>query len=482
MRDTILVVLLCCAACSLPAETTALSAQTAAFRNCAIDGIPGVVRCGTVRVAESPDAAAGRQIDLRVIVAAAHSGAPLGDPVVPLAGGPGQGAADLAVMMAQRYAFLRERRDIVLIDQRGTGASNGLHCTPAAKPAELMGKLFDAARLADCRDQLAKRADLTKYSTQFAAADYARVFDQLGYRDVNIIGVSYGTRLGLELARRMPSRVRTLTLEGVAPSIPFEWPKMAAPDNERALRLLIEDCAADAGCRDSYPRFQLDVDRAFTRLAQAPVNVTVTDPMTAVADRVTFGTTDMAYALRGLLYGNEALSLPKWFREAAAGRFDAFAQAYVRRARTLDAQVATGVHLGVYCAEDVPFVDWVAAQQLARNTRLGTYLLDQYRRACEIWPRAPATASAREPVRSAVPALLMSGRRDPVTPPRTAEEAAKTLPNAKVLIWRYGAHGTDGLSSRDCRINIQRAFVQSGRSDALPTGCATRDPTLPFAR
>jgi pimeloyl-ACP methyl ester carboxylesterase len=472
--------LLVCAACSTSAETdTVQRPRPAAFRDCTIAGIIGTVRCGTVRVAESSAAPAGRQIELRVIVVPAYAATPAVDAILPLVGGPGQGAADLAVTLAQRYDYLRAERDLLLVDQRGTGQSNGLHCNQAGSARALMGKLFD--RVAECRDRLSQQADLTKYTTMAAAGDYERVFDELGYRQVNIIGNSYGSRMGLELARRFPARVRTLTIESVVPTT-FDWPSVAAVDADAALQAVVDDCAADRSCSAMFPRFRQDIDLAFTRVRRDAVTASVRDPLTGTVERVPFGETDLAYATRGVLYGSDALSLPSWFRLAAEGGFEAFAQAYVSRARALDAQIALGVHFGVYCTEDVPFVDWSRAEQAASGTRLARYLIDQYRGACEVWPKSAVPTAYREPVQSAVPALLMSGRRDPVTPPRTAEYAARTLSRARVLVWPYGGHGSDGLVSRDCRVGIQRSFIQSADSERLPIDCATSDPVLPFNR
>jgi pimeloyl-ACP methyl ester carboxylesterase len=476
-----IVLLLTVAACSTPAETAAVrQPRPAAFGECTIAGIAGTVRCGTVPVLESADVGtAGRQIDLRVIVVPALTATPAPDAILPLVGGPGQGAAELAAALTQRYAWLRDERDLVFVDQRGTGQSNGLQCVQGRSVHDLMGQMFD--HLIECRDQLSQRADLTQYTTSIAAADYERVLDALGYRQVNLIGVSYGSRMALELTRRFPPRVRTLTIEAVVPTT-FDWPSMGAADHDAALQVLMDDCSADPSCRVAFPRFRQDIDLAFARVAQGTITATVRDPLTGRVERVPFGTTDLAYATRGVLYGNEALSLPAWFRQAAEGQFDAFAQAYVSRARTLDAQIALGVHFGVYCAEDLPFVDWPRAEKAAAGTRLSTYLIEQYRRACEIWPRGSVPASFREPVQSSVPALLMGGRRDPVTPPRTAEEAARTLPRGRVLIWPSGGHASDGLIARDCRVSIQRSFIQSAESDRLPVECATRDPALPFNR
>jgi pimeloyl-ACP methyl ester carboxylesterase len=420
-----------------------------------------------------------REIDLRVIVLPAQTNTPLPDPILPLVGGPGQGAADLAATFAARYAGFRDQRDIVFVDQRGTGRSNGLRCDGPIATAELMGTLFDHARLPACRDALATHADLTRYTTTNAARDYDAVLDQLGYRDANFIGTSYGSRLGLEIARQLPLRVRTLTIEAIVPPT-FAWPSLGAADADAALNTLIDQCAADATCRQAFPRFAQDIDLAFTRLRREPAMVPVRDPATGAIARVPFSHSDLAYATRGILYGNEALSLPLWFGNAAEGDFSALAQAYVTRARALDAQIALGVLFSVYCAEDLPFVNWPAAEASARGTRLGTLLLDQYRKGCEVWPRASIDASFRTPVHSSVPTLVMAGRRDPVTPPRSAEEAARTLPRSKLVIWPHGGHGNDGLASPECRVSILRDFLRTADPDALSIACVTRDQPLPF--
>jgi pimeloyl-ACP methyl ester carboxylesterase len=445
---------------------------------CQVEGVAGPARCATVRVRES--ATGDRTIDLRVIVLPATSSPAAPDPIVPLAGGPGQGSADLARFMAQRFAAFRDRRDLVLIDQRGTGTSNGLWCGAPPTTAGLMGALFDRARLTECRDQLARNADLTQYTTSIAARDYVGVFDQLGYETVNVIGISYGTRLGLELARLMPQRIRTLTIEAVAPP-DFGWPSSGARDADAALDALIDDCRDDAACRRNFPRFRQDVDAAFSRLRSDPLRVPVRDPNSGGVEDVFFGESDLAYATRGALYGNEALALPLWFRRAAEGDYSAFAQAYVTRARTLDAQIAFGVHFGVYCSEDLPFVDWTAAERAAAGTRLGRFLIDEYRKACDVWPRAAIDPAFRAPVKSDVPTLIMSGRRDPVTPPRTGAHVMRSLTRSAMVTWPHGGHGTDGQRSADCRAGIISEFLRAARPDALPIACASSTANLlPF--
>jgi pimeloyl-ACP methyl ester carboxylesterase len=398
---------------------------------------------------------------------------------VPLAGGPGQGAADLSGAYGGQLNFLRDTRDILLVDQRGTGRSNGLHC-PANEPTPaLFDHLFNPARLKQCRDELSKRADLTKYTTPLAASDFARVWDALGYQRVNLIGTSYGSRMALELTRQFPGRIRTVTLDAVAP-VSLTWPSLAAPDADAALAALVDDCKADGPCARAFPHFTQDIDAAFARVSREPVAATVRDPASGEMVRVRFGRSDLGYAVRGLLYGDAAFSLPLWFKEAAAGHYDRFAQAYVDRARGLDREIADGVHLGVYCAEDLPRVNWQAATAAARPTHLGTYLLDEYRAACAVWPRGAVPPSYFEPVHSRVPTLLLTGRRDPVTPPRTATDAARTLEGSRILLWRHGGHASDGLLQRGCRASIVKAFIQSGSVANLPVGCMATTP-LAFA-
>ena len=445
---------------------------------CSIAGLPDPAWCGTVRVAENPTWL-GRRLSIRVVVIPARTEPRAPDPILVLPGGPGQSAVDLILSLAQRADAFRDRRDLVLIEQRGTGESSGLHCEPPASAVDLMGRLFDPGRLAACRDQLSPRADLSRYTTTLAAGDYDRILESLRYRQVNVWGISYGTRLGLEIARRFPHRVRTLLLESVVP-MTFTWPTTGATDLDAALDALIDDCAADAECARAFPTFAQDVAAAFARLRGTAPLVDVRDPATGTILRVPLSATDLAYATRGLLYGNDALSLPLFFAEAAAGRYDAFAQAYVNRARGLDREIARGVHLGVYCAEDLPFVDWPRALEDAAGSRIGPYLLDEYRRACELWPRGAIPAWFRDPITIAVPSLLISGRRDPVTPPRTAEDTARTMSGARVLVWRYGAHGTDGLIGRECWTQLVREFIDSADPDGLSTACMDADPRRPF--
>jgi pimeloyl-ACP methyl ester carboxylesterase len=297
------------------------------------------------------------------------------------------------------------------------------------------------------------------------------IFDALAVRRVHVWGVSYGTRMGYELARRFPDRVRTLTLEGVVP-VTFNWPTTGAADLDAALRTITDDCLADQPCATAYPDLRRDVGAAYARLQKRPIAVDVVDPSTGAPARVAFSHADLAYAVRGILYG-DGTRLPSLFTDAARGNYGGFAQAYVTRARNLDRQIAEGLLLGVYCAEDLPFIDRPAAEKAAAGTRIGSYLLDQYRRACEIWPRGTIPAGFRDATPVDVPTLMFSGRHDPVTPPRTAEEAARALPRSRRLIWKYGGHGVEGARAA-CRNRIVADFMASADAARLDTACVNQ--------
>ena len=156
---------------------------------CAIPELVAPVRCGTVRVVES-GAWLGRTIPLRLVVVQASASRPVADPVLLLVGGPGQAATELVTAYAPQITALRSDRDVILIDQRGTGQETGLHCNPPASPADLMGRIFEPGRLVECRDALSQRADLTRYTTTNAASDYIKILRALRYSQVNVWGLS----------------------------------------------------------------------------------------------------------------------------------------------------------------------------------------------------------------------------------------------------------------------------------------------------
>src|SRR5262245_32071250 len=264
------------AAAAPAAQEPAKDAQRLHLETCALPGIERV-RCGTFRVPENRAQPDKRSIDLNVVVLAAKNAQRAADALFILQGGPGQAATTLAEFYAETFAGLRDTRDIVLVDQRGTGASNPLVCRlggSKADPGGYLGDIFPVNRVRACRAELERGADLTQYTTPIAMDDLEEVRAALGYERVDLYGTSYGTRAVLVYLRAHPERVRSMILKGVVP-MSVIVPLPFAEDSQRALDLLLEDCAADATCAAAYPRPRAEFASIVDGLRRAPRRVAV---------------------------------------------------------------------------------------------------------------------------------------------------------------------------------------------------------------
>ena len=433
MRGMFVVVLVACF------HGTALAGQV--LVPCDPSGPLSGLHCGTVDVPEDHGDPESRRIALNVVVAPAEGSAPRPDPLFILSGGPGQGAAAIAPFLLQGRTPEFASRDVVLVDQRGTGSSNPFHCPVAALPTDHFGRILGSDQsLAVCLRDVEGRARPELYTTTQTAHDHEVVRQALGYDRINLSGASYGTRLALEYARRYPDRVRTMSLAGVAP-VDFRAPLEYARLSQQALDRLFSDCQADDRCRRAFPELDRAWDEVRARLADngpAQVSITVRDE----AFRASYSSLDFAYTIRTMLYGPQALEIPALLYDTwRTGDYSAFAERHARRAEMLWPQVALGLHLSVFCSEDVPFIEDREIETATKGTYLGTWVIEEYRRACAAWPRGEIPADFHEPVRSDVPVLIISGRRDPSTPPTTGERVRLHLPNSVHLVHRWGGHG-----------------------------------------
>ena len=475
-------VLLVSTACERPAAPApaSASAQRLALAPCRLPGASAQLRCGTLEVFEDRAIRSGRKLKLHVAVAPALSSNPSPDPVFILAGGPGQAASDIAPLMLQALERVRRERDLVFLDQRGTGRSNGLECElgdPEADLAERLRAQFDEQKVRACISELSKKADLRLYTTPVAMDDLDEVRAALGYENINLWGGSYGTRAALVYMRQHPERVRTAILDGVAP-MQLLLPADVAPDAHRALTLLFEQCAADAACAETYPKLQERFTSLLDSLGRAPARTTVPHPVTGRPEEVEIGREVFVQTLRALLYQPEATSLVP-FSIARASERDF--RPMIAQAQLIESGFGKGVSLGMFfsivCSEDLPFIPAGALQKRAEGTFLGGGFADDIDRTCALWPKAEVPAAYREPVRSEVPVLLMSGELDPVTPPRWAEEAKKTLTNSAHVVVPGSGHGTLGSA---CGRDVIRRFLEKGSLAGVDTTCDVKGLRPPF--
>lgn len=456
----------------------AARAQGAALEPCRLHGIEREVRCGRVEVAEDPDAPAGRRIAIRFAVVPALARNKLPDPVFVLAGGPGQAASRVAAQVQPVFAQLNARRDIVYVDQRGTGKSNALACPPPGGTlslAETVDLVRATERLAECLRKL--DADLRQYATWIALRDLDAVRAALGVERINLWGGSYGTRAALEYLRQFPQRVRAVVLDGVAPP-DMALPASFAVDAEAALRRMLADCARDADCRARHPRLDAAIDRLLASAANG-LQLTVAHPLTGRTESLRLDRAALAGLLRAPLYAPPlAAVLPRALAEAARGEFAPLVALSASLTARVAENFAEGMHFAVICAEDLPRID-AAALAAARATRFGTTFVDLYRDACRHVPVRAVPAAFYEIPAVDVPVLILSGGADPATPPRHGEAVARRLPRALHLVAPNLGHG---VSAQGCAPDLIVRFVRQASFDGIDGDCLQRLPAPLFFR
>jgi pimeloyl-ACP methyl ester carboxylesterase len=446
----------------------------AGLEACRIPGVEREVKCGTVIMPEDPDSPASRSIEVRyaVVPAVARNKEP--DPMFVFAGGPGQAATKVARQVMPVFAELNARRDLVFIDQRGTGRSNPLECDAdetslrsAFEPAQQI------ARLGQCLKSLA--ADPRQYATWIAVRDFEAVRARLGAEKVNLWGSSYGTRAALEYMRQYPQRVRTAVLDGVAP------PDMVLPisfsiDADAALKSLGEACARDQQCRTRHPDFDERIS-ALLKRAESGINVRVPHPLTGDVESVRLDSKMLASLLRVPLYVPQLASLlPFALSEARDGDFAALVALSAAISGGISENFAVGMHYAIICAEDVPRID-AAAQAQANATRLGAAFADLYQQACRLVPSRAVPPEFYSVPASAVPVLIFSGGLDPATPPRHGDSVARRLGNAKHIVAPNLGHG---ISAQGCAPKLVSRFVRDASFEAVDGECLERIPAPTF--
>jgi pimeloyl-ACP methyl ester carboxylesterase len=436
-------------------------------------------KCGTFTVWENRAAKAGRTIDLYVVVLQATGPDRKPDPVVGLAGGPGEAAASAAEQLASEPR--RATRDIVLVDARGTGKSNGLHCpVPNDAPLQEFLPTLNIPVMKRCRPELEKRADLRYYLTTYAMDDLDDLRAALGYDKINLDAGSYGTRAALVYIRQHGEHVRSATL-WASTALTQPMPLKFASDTQRALRNVFRDCQAEAACNAAFPTLEADYERTVERIESGPMRVTVKDRRTGKPAAVDLDADAFAEALRGMVYLPEAMrSIPLVLHKAASGDYTAFAEFQIGRNLQLNSEIADGLYFSITCTEDIDRID---PQQLVANGR-GTFLKEHRARphleGCKGWPRGKLPAGFGEEVKSDVPVLIINGNNDPATPPDTGQAAASRLSNARVLIVPYGGHAIQGLIGEDCVQDIAVRFLETADQRSLDVTCVQDIKHKPF--
>ena len=467
-RTLALLALALTAACSGPVKLTYVDR----LEPCTSEQGPSDAYCGSLEVAENPDDPDGRKIALNTVVLPSFSADSQPDPVFFLAGGPGQGAAALAGRIDGLFQQIRRQRDIVLVDQRGTGKSNLFQC----KFREDVDALKDAPTLTEAEVEKCLAAfdgDPRFYTTTIAMDDLDAVRDWLGYERINAMGGSYGTRAALVYLRQHPEHVRTVVLDGVAPTdmtLPLYFPR----DSQRALNRLLETCSNDSGCSERFPNRK---DRLDKLLADLERNVAIRHPRTGEETEATISRRMVAMTVRMALYTPLAGSLvPLVIDQASKGEFGPLT-GLMSSGEGLEDEIANGMYLSVTCSEDYPRLSQESVDSESAGTFIGRDVYDGSTEACQYWPRGEVDSSYYEPVRSDLPVLILSGELDPVTPPSWGDEVAQHLPNSRHIVAPGTGHG---VMSVGCGMRLIGEFLDTANAAELDASCLDVQAQPPF--
>jgi pimeloyl-ACP methyl ester carboxylesterase len=454
--------------------------QQSPLKPCRVSGVDEHLLCGKLSVFENRQTRTGRKIDLNVVLLPALDQHNKEAPLFDLAGGPGVASTSAAVLYATDLRDYRRHRDVVLVDQRGTGASNPLHCEDSEP--HYLREMYPVKYVDDCRRRLERVADLTQYTTPIAMDDLDDVRAWLGYDHINLIGLSYGTRAALVYLRQHPERVRSIVLMGVAPTN-AKLPMYHTRNGQRAMDLLFAECAADLACDKEYPRLREEFSALLKTLEQKPVQVKYKPAPEAKELDVEIRRAQFAEELRSQLYAPpSARRVPFIIDRAAHGNFTPFLKLAIPAdpSSKLANFIADGMYLSVTCAEDVPFIDTPAAERMNKDTFFGNYRVEQQVRACAHWRRGTVPKDYDKPVDGTAPVLIISGFMDPVTAPDWATEVKSHLPNSKLWLIRNHAHLPVGLTNFACFDDVIKKFLDQPEANKLDTSCGDQMRPPPF--
>ncbi len=431
--------------------------------DCRLQGLAQPARCGALDVPENPAHPGGRHLSIAVAIVPASATPTRSDPIVVLSGGPGEDAIGSAAFYVKRLSRLLTDRDLLLVDQRGTGRSAALHCSlySAQDPAATLRDVFPLAAVARCAKQLSAHADLTQYGYTRFASDLEQVRLSLGYgapqsvrglvRDTRRTGIS--ACFSQKCAHRLSGQHRP---DGCPDAPALRSARPGGTDR------LFRDCAADSACQAAFPRIADEFTQVLARLETGTVRVTLSDqaqPAVLTRGRV-------AEWVRSKLYRpSSAADLPWMIHRAFEGNWHPIADAILEDARGADSDLSFGLFFSITCSEDVAFIPPDAVENETRDTFLGDYRVRQQQAACRLWPTYSPAPGYRAIVHSLAPVLIVSGDTDGAMPLSYAQHVAPGFPNGVEIVLRGLGH----TEWSECIAARYEQFVRTAIARGLDT-------------
>jgi pimeloyl-ACP methyl ester carboxylesterase len=468
MKKTIIFLVVCL----LATDVLALELEPC-FIGAPGSGVHTAAHCGRLSVPENrqqPD----RQIELNIAVIKSGSSEKRNDPLLLLAGGPGQGAVDTFAGLVKSMGALLPLRDVVMVDQRGTGDSNPLRCEITAEDFEAMNELDPEALRTwtkECHQSL--DADTRQYTTAIAIDDLEAVRQALGYEQWNLYGGSYGTRKALTYMKMYPATIRSVVLDAVVSQDEALGVSHEA-NLQSTLSRIFERCEKDPACGEAFGDAEQQMWKFLDQLNEQPITLRLQNSTTGEYETVVMTREYAVLALRMFAYSPETMGLiPLLVSLANNGQPETMAAQAQMVMNSLNQGLNNALELSVSCAEDVPFMPTTSN---GTNSLFGDNLFELMRMRCEEWDSVPVDESFKQPVTSDIPTLLLSGEYDPVTPPAFADKTMQTLSNAQHLVAKGQGHI---VGTRGCMPKIVAAFIKQPETE-LDTACMDDFRDFPF--
>ena len=436
--------------------------------------VTATAMCGWLMVAENPNEPDGKKIRLRFALARAVKLKSNSTPIFFFAGGPGQAASELWVQLQEPLRKLQKNHDIVLLDQRGTGAASSLKCELDDQTVDLhidYGKMTEQAR--ECLSKV--EGDPRFYTTTIAMADYEQLRIALGYEKINLMGVSYGTRAALEYLRRYPEHVRSVVLDSLVP-VELLLGSEHSLNLDQTIDNILTDCLNDKPCAEYFPEIKAQLQQLLVKAKSRPQTLVVDDPLTGEPIEMEAGIEVLAMALRMLSYSSHSQAMLPFLIADAVNTDNPerlVAQALMAISG-MDDVMNNWMQLSVVCAEDYPLMQ---PRPQDTTTILGEVMYKALIAQCEVWPRGEAPADFHQPFKSDVPALLLSGEFDPVTPPRYADQVARQFSQHSNLVVKGQGHS---VAFSKCTSAIVTEFITKADPEGLDTSCLEQQGRSPF--
>lgn len=459
---------------SVNAESQTTTSTAIVLENCHLKGIKSQVKCGKLSVPENYSIKGDVNINLNIAVLPAIDNSENKTPFMFLAGGPGQAAVELAGPLWTALTDIRKTRDIILIDQRGTGKSNPLTCeeVDAKNVYQLTQKEFTTDEVQKCISEF-KVDDLAQYNSENAIRDFDAVRAALGYKQVNLYGGSYGTRAALVYMRMFPENIRSVILDGVGPiEVPIGlFGKSAA----RSFDLLVKHCQQELACNEAYPNLVNEFSQLKIRLDKAPVIIDIAHPRLGTKTKFVIDKEKLISNLRMQLYSVEMRTLvPLVIHQAYLENYMPFAGLIAQTDGGMSMYI--GLTFNIVCNEDIPRITPEMFANDADNSFGGNNSHLAWLTACSVWPKYQPSAEFLQSVTANIPTLILSGDLDPVTPPSNGEYPAKTLPNSHHIIIKNSSHTSLGT----CAPKIINEFLTTLKVNELDESCLDELPAESF--